>query len=233
MRFDLKMIALCGASAALMACGDAPSKSGDNPTSGGTYGFSNPTDDLPAPQNPGSGSGGGGDFQTSVPGNKVVESLTDQEREQICSDAFESYSSAEMKESSCLLSGVIQASFSQSEEGNFQQLCQQGYDECISDGDQVDFNCELPRENCPATVSDFVACYSAYLSILGSAKSCMDSTEADGAQLLQTLDSEPEACARLEQICPSLNDDDVSEPEPEPRPDPGPEPVPANNGEGF
>ncbi len=191
-----------------VACGGDDDGGSDN--TGGTGGSTNGG-------NKGGSTSGGKGSGVSLPGDKVLGSLSDKEVEQLCDDLGELASSGPLatagQEFACLMGGVLAGAFSgPSDDDELQAACQVAYDECKAEPlESEPAECEKPDPACTATVSELKACWDdaskAMQELIADIPSCSEIT----LESLESLDpdeaevADPPSCVTLREKCPGLD----------------------------
>jgi hypothetical protein len=176
----------------------------------------------------GSGSKGGGNFSTSVPGNKSIASLTPSEQAQLCHDA-EQWSQTSLQPSLCKTSAVLTAAFgaavdSSVSDAQIQMSCTQAYNECLTSGQSPDAgatsSCQmgLSDPTCTATVAEMTACLNDESAALAQETSALPScgsltraslNTATGSDSDAGAADEPASCKIVNMKCPSFSMPDM------------------------
>jgi hypothetical protein len=160
----------------------------------------------------GSGTGSGGDFDTGLPADKPIATLTDAEVASLCSKFDDFYSkgtvATNLKNFSCSFSGFLAAALGGADsDASARTLCKAAYDGCIAEPGETTSECTKPSAECTATVGEVEACANdsaKYLAQLGDVfPSCAELTLAD----LMDMDAvmppdEPSSCTTLDMKCP-------------------------------
>lgn len=160
----------------------------------------------------GSGTGSGGDFDTGLPTDKPIATLTDAEIAGLCSKFDDFYSkgtvATNLKNFSCSFAGFIAAALGGADsDAAARALCKTAYDGCIAAPGETTSECKKPSAECTATVGEVEACANdsaKYLAQLGDVfPSCAELTLADlmdGGDVMTP--DEPSSCTTLDMKCP-------------------------------
>jgi len=207
-----------GLSLALAACGGSSDNDGNNGGSGGsstagktnsggtnasTAGTSNKAGNASTggtTSNPGNGSG--------VPGDTPLGELTDDQFEELCEDFSEKFSSDEVTDANCRLTGVLAAILAQTDE-QAQELCASAYADCKASPPDTTETCEKPGAQCTATVDEMNACLDDIGGTLGSFNDAIPSCDTLKRTDIATLFTQfgggtalPASCETYQEKCP-------------------------------
>jgi len=176
----------------------------------------------------GSGSKGGGNFSTSVPGNKSIASLTPSEQGQLCHD-FDQWSQTSLQPTLCKTDAVLAAAFgaafdSSLTDAQLQMSCTQAYNECLTSDQSADAgatsSCQMGVSDptCTATVSEITACLNDQTAAIAQASSALPScgsltraslNAAAGSDADAGASEEPASCKTVDTKCPSFSMPDM------------------------
>jgi hypothetical protein len=172
----------------------------------------------------GSGSKGGGNFSTSVPGNKSIASLTPSEQGQLCHD-LDQWSQTSLAPSTCQTSAVLAAALgavfdSSLSDAQIQMSCTQAYNECLASNQSADAgatsSCQMGVSDptCTATVSEITACLNDQSAVFAqeanALPSCGSLTRANlstaaGGDSDAGAPDEPASCKTVDMKCPNFS----------------------------
>jgi hypothetical protein len=192
----------------VVACGGSDS-GGDKTNTGGT----SATASGGSPSTGGS-TGANGAFDTGLPADKPIASLTDAEFAGLCSKFADFYSNGpagdELKDFTCRFGGIFAAVLGGADtDAAARAACKTAYDKCVAAPSQPGVSmCTKPTGMCTATVGEFEACATdsvkAVDQLANAFPSCAELTLADlmdtGGE--PTTPTESAACTTLEMKCP-------------------------------
>ena len=192
--------------------GGASSTGGSGASTAGSSSKAGSTSTAGSTGTAGSGMGSGGDFDTGLPADKPISTLTDAEITGLCSKFDDFYSKGAvatgLKDFSCTFSGIFAALLGGADtDAAAQAACKTAYDACIAAPSETTSSCSKPSATCTATVGEVEACTNdsaKYVAQLGDLlPSCAELTLADlmdmGADMTP---AEPASCTTLEMKCP-------------------------------
>lgn len=162
--------------------------------------------------NGGSANNGGG-FDSGLPNDKPLGSLTPAEGQALC-DKLDTYFSSgtigmDLQDFNCRVAGLLAGAFSQPKtDAELQTACKGGYDSCKKAPPETETEeCTPPGATCTATAAELEACMAdsvAYLKqVEGTIPSCAEITLADlQAMEMPEQPDEPASCTTLDMKCP-------------------------------
>lgn len=159
----------------------------------------------------GCGGGSGPEpIPTSVPGGKRLSDLTPAERQQYCLDLAAWLMSGPFLSDGCNLSSWLATQAQASVEttatdAELRATCEGSYASCVAGGVMSNCTASMPI-TCTATVSEYNACVSESLAVLGALPSCSAVTRASLAPNIARVSGQPPgaACRNVENKCPDL-----------------------------
>jgi hypothetical protein len=108
--------------------------------------------------------GGEEPFETSLPGDKPIGSLSDGEAAQLCIDQVNYFAQPALRADMCRMAGALAAGIAfafaaQPNDAELRATCRSFYDECMNaSADVSECGNEKAPPNCSATVSELAAC---------------------------------------------------------------------------
>lgn len=164
-----------------------------------------------------SGSDSSGGFSTSVPASKPVNTLTQQEQTQLCSDLngyVDDTLTEQLKVPLCrgkALAAALQGGAKTDAEAR--AACKPAYEKCLTEPVDTGFDskqmCDAPAQDCAATVGELSSCIQALPGYLQA--SLPDLPACDAIEIAKLSEytaekpqpAEPAACTAYEKKCPS------------------------------
>src|SRR5262245_38047243 len=113
------------------------------------------------------GDAGGSGVNTSIPGNKPLNTLTQGEINTLCMDIGRSFANdQQIQQGSCKILAFTLTAFAaidpSATDAQLQAACNEGYNACVSGGGAADAGgaamCTVPDGSCTATVAELTAC---------------------------------------------------------------------------
>ncbi len=171
-----------------------------------------------------SGSKGGGNFSTTVPGNKPISSLTPSEQAQLCHD-LDQWAQTSLQPSLCMTDAVLAAALgaafdSSLSDAQIQMSCTQAYNQCLTSGQSPDAgatsSCQMGVSDptCMATVSEISTCLNDDTAVLAQQTNALPSCGALTRASLNTAAGtnsdagaieEPASCKTVDTKCPGFS----------------------------
>lgn len=161
----------------------------------------------------GSSPGPGGDFDSGLPTDKPIASLTDAELGGLCDKFDDFYATGkvadDLQDFSCRFSGLLAAAFANAEtDAAARTACKTAYDACAAAPGETTSTCGKPTGTCTATVAEVEACANdsakALAQLVSAFPSCVELTLADLMDSGEepTTPEDPASCTTLEMKCP-------------------------------
>jgi len=194
--------------------GSATASGGSSTTAGTSSSTAGGTSKAGGTGTAGSSTGPAGDFDTGLPADKPIASLTDAEIAGLCDKFDDFYSTgevaADLKDFSCRFSGLLAAAFAGAEtDAAARAACKTAYDACAAAPSETTSTCKKPTGTCTATVAEVEACANdsakAVDQLTSAFPSCAELTLADLMDTGEepTTAEDPASCTTLEMKCPS------------------------------
>ncbi len=175
------------------------------------------SDSKPSTSSAGGGASGTG-FMSSVPGDKPLNTLTDDEVQQLCKEFQSDFgpgtpAASAVVELDCRLAGILASALSQPQtDAAAQASCKSTYDACIGAPTTSETaTCNKPDPSCTATVAEEEKCLQDSLAAFDSVKdllpSCSAITTSTGLQSLAlsgAATQTPASCTALQAKCPGI-----------------------------
>ena len=158
------------------------------------------------------GGGGGGNFSSSVDGNKQLGQLSSTEKTTLCNETktyvYSYIPESQFQNFMCTFQGLLVAAFGNpSTDSELQTNCASARDQCMSDPPDMSASCDIPS-GCTATVSEMETCIAAYGPALKDADdelpACEQATLEDANNSGSSVELPPAACDTVEQKCPEM-----------------------------
>jgi hypothetical protein len=206
----------------VVACGgddksNSSGTSGSSATGGSsssTGGGSSKAGDTSTAGKASTGGGSGAELETDLPGEKPVDSLTDDEIAGLCDEWEKLFSEGavgdSLKQLSCSIGGVVAGLFSGAKsDAELQAACQAAVDDCVAaPAESSGAECK-PSGTCTATVAELQACAAdsaaALVAAVEQVPGC-DALTMDGLSDLGTQprpgSENPESCRIAQEKCP-------------------------------
>jgi len=158
------------------------------------------------------------EFTSSVPADKILESLSPNEAVALCRDVTEFTKQALVREDTCRVAGVLTAGFTaafspDATDAELRQACSESFDACMSaDASEEAEECDADAfsENCSASVAEYGACLEGTLRAWGQVAEQLPSCDTLSREGLSANSSEDEAfgsgseCEAFQAKCPGI-----------------------------
>ena len=162
-----------------------------------------------------SSSGGAPPSTSTLPGDKLLNSLTDDEFAQLCQEFAADFApntpaGMDAVEAECRLTGIFFAALGGGQtDAAVQAACKSGYDQCVAAPTQSDpAQCTKPGASCTATVAEAEACFNDSIASFATLKDALPMCSAltvaslsDGSSS-PTDDMTPPSCVAYQAKCP-------------------------------
>ena len=206
-----------------VACGSSDatggSTAGAGPTSVAGAGGAGPTSVAGAggaAHAGGATSASGGASTSTLPGDKLLNSLTDPEFAGLCQEFDADFAAGTptgmaLVEADCRIAGIFFAALSGGQtDAAVQAACKSGYDQCIAAPTQSDpATCTKPGATCTATVAEAEACFNDSLASIATLKDALPMCSAltvaslsDGSSSPTSDEMTPPSCVTYQAKCP-------------------------------
>ncbi len=207
---NLKLICAAAALALAVGCGDDAEKKSNNANNANNVNNVNNVNNANNANNVANNANNANNINTGIDPSTPLVDLTEDQRAQACQAAEDSFGSSGFVNVICGFQAVfVGAQSGVTTDAELQAACQTAYEGCLAEPPTDDFSegaCDIPTENCTATVGEGEACLNDTIAAIQALESeipsCSEVTLADLEGLGEVEPEEPASCAVMDEKCP-------------------------------